>query len=121
MKKFETVDEYIKSFPPEVQTILETIRKTIQKEVPKATEAISYQIPAFNLNGRYLIYYSAWKKHTSLYPFTAEMEKLLPKTPKYKTSGKGTIQFPLDQPLPLLLIKKIVKFKVKENLKRIKK
>jgi uncharacterized protein YdhG (YjbR/CyaY superfamily) len=114
MSKFKTVDEYIASFPEEVQKVLQTIRQTIKEVLPDSEEVISYNIPAFITQGERVIYFSGWKKHTSLYPFTDAMEKEFSETSEYNTSGKGTIQFPLDKPLPLDLIRKIVKFRVRE-------
>ena len=115
--KFRTVEDYIASFPNEVQVVLETIRKTIKEVAPEGEEKISYNLPAFTLNGVSLLYFSAWKTHTSLYPYTSDMEKSFPETSEYKTSGKGTIQFPLNKPLPILLIKKIVEYRIKEIAK----
>ncbi len=115
---YKTTDEYISSFPKEVQEILETIRKTIREKIPTAEEYMSYNIPAFKIDGKYIIYFSGWKQHSSLYPFSEAMEKALPESKNYKTSGKGTIQFPLDKPLPLPLIRKIVQFRLKESQKK---
>lgn len=112
MSKPKDIDSYIKGFPRDVAAILQEMRQTIREVVPEAVEVISYSIPAFKYRGSFLIYFAGWKKHASLYPFTAEMEAAFPETAKYKTSGKGTIRFPLDEPLPLALIRKIVKFKV---------
>jgi len=113
---FKTIDEYINSHPVEVRDVLQTLRETIKEVVPQAQEKISYNMPTFTLNGTTLLIFAAWKKHTSLYPFTKAMEASLKEASPYKTSGKGTIQFPLDQPLPLPLIRKIVQLRVKENL-----
>lgn len=111
--KFKSVDEYIDSFPKETKVILGLLRKTIKEVVPEVEEKISYNIPAFTLNGKYLIYFAAWKKYISLYPYNSELEKKFKEeTKSYKKSGKGTIQFPLDKELPLSLIKKIVAFKL---------
>jgi len=118
MSHFTSVDEYIRSFPEEEQKIIQTLRDTIRKELPDAEEVISYNIPAFKQNGGYIIYYSGWKKHTAVYPFSAEMGDMLKESSEYKTSGKGTIQFPLDQPLPLPLIRKIVRHLAQENSQR---
>lgn len=107
--KFKTVEEYIKSFSPDVQKILREIQSAIKSEIPDGEEVISYNIPCVKLNGKYVIYYSAWKHHTSLYPFSAGMEKEFPGTKDYNTSGKGTIQFPLDKPVPADLIRKITR------------
>lgn len=113
---FKTIDEYINSHPLEVRNVLQTLRETIKEVVPQAQEKISYNMPTFTLDGIALLSFAAWKKHTSLYPFTKAMEASLKEASSYKTSGKGTIQFPLDQPLPLPLIRKIVELRVKENL-----
>src|SRR5688572_23475566 len=113
---FKTIDEYINSHPLEVRNVLQTLRETIKEVVPQVQEKISYNMPTFTLNGMALLSFAAWKKHTSLYPFTKAMEASLKEASSYKTSGKGTIQFPLDQPLPLPLIRKIVQLRVKENL-----
>jgi uncharacterized protein YdhG (YjbR/CyaY superfamily) len=115
----QNIDEYIAGFPDYVQKILEKIRMTIRKAVPDAEETISYQIPTFNLNGSYLVYFAAYKKHISLYPApmgNAEFEEEL----SIYGSGKGTFQFPLDKPIPYDLIRKFLKFRVKENLARSK-
>jgi len=115
------IDEYIARFPLNTQEILEQIRLTIKKLVPEAEEAISYGIPTFNLNGTYLIYFAAYKKHIGFYPVPAAIDQVDKDFASYKTSGKGTIQFPLNKPLPLSLITKLVKFKVKENIENAKK
>lgn len=115
MKSYDAVEEYIADTPKDVQPILQTLRKTIKEELPGAEESMSYKMPTFSLNGHYVVYFAAWKKHISLYPFPSEMSKSMPETAEYNTSGKGTIQFPLDKPLPLPLIRKIVKFLVKEK------
>lgn len=111
---FKSVDEYIKTFPGNVQKILKSVRKTIKEVIPGAEEIISYQIPAFKLNGSYLIYFAGWKNHISLYPKPRNNEALTKQLSVYK-GGKGTVQFPLDKTIPLSLIKKIVKYRVKEN------
>jgi uncharacterized protein YdhG (YjbR/CyaY superfamily) len=110
----KNMNEYISGFPKDVQALLEQVRNTIKKAAPGAEERISYGIPAFNLNNRYLIYFAGFKNHISVYPAPRESEEFKEKLSKYK-GGKGTVQFPLDKPLPLGLIMQIVKFKVKEN------
>lgn len=112
-RRFTTMDEYIDAFPEDVRGLLQTVRRTVKEEAPDAEEAISYQIPTFKLNGKYLIYFSAAKNHIALYPRTAEMEAAIAELSPY-ASGKGTIQFPLNQPLPVPLIRQIVAFRVKE-------
>ena len=114
---FQTIDEYIGTFPKDVQVILEKVRQTIRKAVPGSEEVISYQIPAFKLQGKYLVYFAAWKHHLSLYPVPRGDEAFKKEVVSYQT-GKGTVQFPLDQPLPLGLIQKMVKYRLKENLEK---
>ena len=109
-----TIDEYIASFPPEVQEKLETIRATIRKAAPKAEEAISYMIPTFRLHGN-LVHFAAYKKHIGFYPGAGGIAAFEEELAGYETS-KGTVQFPLEKRLPLPLITKIVKFRVQQNL-----
>jgi uncharacterized protein YdhG (YjbR/CyaY superfamily) len=109
-----TIDEYIASFPPEVQEKLETIRATIRKAAPKAEEAISYMIPTFRLHGN-LVHFAAYKKHIGFYPGAGGIAAFEEELAGYETS-KGTVQFPLEKRLPLTLITKIVKFRVQQNL-----
>jgi uncharacterized protein YdhG (YjbR/CyaY superfamily) len=117
---FETVDEYIKTFPKDIQKILGTVRQTIKKTAPGAYEAISYQIPTFKLNGN-LVHFAAFKNHIGFYPGSKAIKDFQKDLTKYKSS-KGAVQFPIDKPMPLSLIQKIVKHRVKENsIKTIKK
>ncbi len=111
-----TIDEYIAGFPPEVQGLLEKFRKTIRKAAPDAEGTISYQIPAFTLNGN-LVHFAAFKKHIGFYPRVTAIEKFKKELSVYE-GAKGTVRFPLDEPIPFTLISKIVKFRVKENLER---
>lgn len=111
---FKSVDEYIALQPEAVQDVLHRVRNTIRKAVPKAEEMISYQIPAYKLEGSPLLYFAGWKQHYSLYPasgpvVTTFKNDLAP----YKIS-KGTIRFPLSEPVPVNLIEKIAKFRAKE-------
>ncbi|MCW5875872.1 MAG: DUF1801 domain-containing protein [Anaerolineales bacterium] len=115
MSKPTSVDEYIQTFPEEVQSVLQQVRETIQKAAPKAEQAISYGIPAFKLNGKTLIFFAGAKKHVSIYPYYNEMNDAFPEANAYKQSGKGTIQFPLNKAMPLDLIAKIVKFRLQQN------
>jgi uncharacterized protein YdhG (YjbR/CyaY superfamily) len=110
---FKTIDEYIATFPPNIQAILQQIRATIHKAAPDAEETISYQMPAFKQNG-VLVYFAAFKNHIGFFPTAQGIEAFKDKLAAYKTS-KGTIQFPLDRPLPLDLIAEIVRFRVKTN------
>ena len=119
--KPKDIDEYIDRFSPDTQEILKQIRTTIKKVVPDAEETISYGIPTFNLNGTYLIYFAAYKKHIGFYPVPSGIEEIDKEFASFKTSGKGTIQFPLNKPMPLKLITKLVKFKVKENIENVAK
>ena len=112
---FSSVDEYIASFPEEVQKILEEIRLTIKAIAPGVKERISYQIPAFELNGRNLVYFAAWKKHISLYPIPSGSKAFEKGIANY-IAGKGTLKFPLDKPVPLEIIGEVVKFRVADNL-----
>ncbi|HUE82089.1 MAG TPA: DUF1801 domain-containing protein [Pyrinomonadaceae bacterium] len=115
----KNIDEYIAGFPTDVQKILEKVRTTIKKAAPDAEEMISYQIPTFNLKGRYLIYFAAYKKHIGLYPAPRGVEKFKKELSLYE-GGKGTVRFPLDKPIPFGLIRRIVQFRIKENLEQQK-
>ena len=107
------IDEYIAGFPSDTQKILQRIRKTIRKAAPDAEEAISYAIPAFKLNGN-LIFFAAYKNHISVYPAPRAAAQFKKELAQYE-GGKGTVQFPHDQPLPLDLVTKITKFRVKQQ------
>ena len=113
----ETIDEYIETYPEAVGKKLQTIRQIIKEEVPDAVETISYKIPTFKRNGSYVVYLAAYKGHISLYPTSPAIEKLKG-IAKYK-KHQGTLQFPLDQPLPLPLIRQVVKLMAKENTRRV--
>ena len=117
---YQTIDEYISSLPDDVQNVLNMIRKAIREVIPDAEETISYQIPTFKLNGKYIIYFAGWKNHISVYPKPRGNNALKKELSKYK-GGKGTVQFPLKKPIPVSLIKKIVKYRIKENSAMIKK
>lgn len=119
IKKPENIDEYIGAFPNDVQEILEKIRMTIRKAAPDAKEKISYSMPAFEQNG-IVVYFAAFKNHIGLYALPSGHEEFKEALSKYK-SGKGSVQFPIKNPIPYDLISKIVKFRVKENLAKIKK
>lgn len=117
---FKSIDEYIAAFPEDVQDKLEEIRAVIRKEVPDAVETISYGMPAFNLDDRYLVYFAGWKRHISLYPVPLGNKAFQAEALPY-LSGKGTAKFPLDKPIPFDLITRIVKFRVKENQEKQRK
>lgn len=107
---FDTVAEYIDTFPADVQKILKKIRSTIRKAAPKATESISYQIAAYKLDGKVLIYFAGFSKHVSVYPAPRTAPEFAEELAAYK-GGKGTAQFPLDKPIPYELITRIVNFR----------
>lgn len=112
-------DQYIASFPKETQILLEKMRATILKSAPSAEEIISYGMPAFKINGAMLMYFAGYKNHIGLYALPSGNAAFKKELAAYKI-GKGSIQFPLDKKLPLVLITKIVKFRVKENLEKEK-
>jgi len=114
--KPKTIDEYISKYPQNVQDILEKVRKTIQECAPEAEEAISYQIPTFKLKGN-LVYFAAFKDHIGFYPTSSGIAAFKKVLSGFKLS-KGTAQFPIDGPIPYDLIRKMVKFRVKENLRK---
>ena len=119
-RQFETIDEYIGMFPEDVQRILNELRQTIRVAAPAAQETINYQIPTFTLNGN-LVHFAAFENHIGFYPTPSGMEAFRKELSGYK-GAKGSVQFPIHEPLPLPLIRRIVEFRVKENLeKKLKK
>ena len=110
----QTIDEYIAAFPENVQAILQTLRATVRAAAPQATEKISYQMPTFYLKGN-LVHFAAYAKHIGFYPAPRGIEAFKEELAAYK-GAKGSVQFPIDQPLPLDLITRIVQFRVAENL-----
>lgn len=112
-----TIDEYIAGFPKDVQDILQKISGIIRKAAPEAEEAIKYQIPTFVLNGN-LVHFAAFQKHIGFYPTPSGIEQFKDALSAYN-SAKGSVQFPLDSPIPYSLITKIVKFRVKKNRERM--
>ena len=113
---FVSIDEYISTFPKETQKILEELRATIKAAAPQAEEKINYQIPTFVLKGN-LVHFAAFKNHIGFYPTPSGIQAFKGELSVYESS-KGAVQFPIDKPLPLKLIRKIVKFRVAENLKK---
>ena len=105
-KQFRTIDEYIEAFPTNVQNMLEKMRAAIRKAAPKAIEAISYQMPTFKLNGKNLVHFAAFKNHIGFYPIPSGIEAFKEELSPYK-QGKGSVQFPLDKPIPYDLVEKI--------------
>src|SRR5262245_31667938 len=112
----ESIADYIKGFPQEIRTLLEQIRSTIGKAAPDAAEKISYGIPTFYYNGN-LVHFAAFKNHIGFFPTPSSIQAFQKELKGYQTS-KGTVQFPLGNPLPLKLIDRIVKFRVKENAQK---
>jgi uncharacterized protein YdhG (YjbR/CyaY superfamily) len=110
------IDEYISGFPNDVQEILEVVRATIQEAAPGAEETINYQIPTFELHGN-LVHFAGFKNHIGFYPTPSGVEKFKDQLSVYETS-KGTVRFPLEEPIPYDLIREIVAFRVIENLRR---
>ena len=115
-KQLKTIDEYISMFPNGVQTILNQVRQTIHEAAPEAQETINYQMPTFTLNGN-LVHFAAFKNHIGFYPTPTGIEAFKDELSVYK-GAKGSVQFPLDQPMPLSLIRRIVEYRVKENSER---
>lgn len=111
------MDAYIADFPEQIQEILQEIRATIEQATPEAEETISYKMPTFNLNGHYLVYFAGYKKYISLYPVPVGDPEFDEEISAYQV-GKGTVQFPLDRPIPYQLITKIVKIRMRENKER---
>lgn len=113
---FTSIDEYIETFPDAIQTILQKVRATIHAAAPEAKEKISYQMPTFDLKGN-LVHFAAFKNHLGFYPTPSGTEAFKQEIARYQ-AGKGSIQFPLDEPMPLDLITRIVKLRVAENLQK---
>lgn len=118
LKKAETIDDYIAAFSGDARKKLKEMRSAVKEAAPLAEETISYAIPTFRLNGN-LVHFAAFKNHIGFYPTPQGIEAFTKELAPY-TIAKGSAQFPLDKPLPISLIKKIVKFRVKSNLERIK-
>src|SRR5271169_3149654 len=112
----ETIDDYIAGFPPEVRVILEKLRATIRKAAPRAEEAIKYRLPTFVLNGN-LVHFGAFKKHIGFYATPTGNKQFRKELSAYE-GAKGSVQFPLDKPMPYGLVSKMVMFRVKESLER---
>ena len=109
---FKSVDQYIASLPDEAQAILRKIRQIVRDVAPDAVEKISYQMPSYTLDGAYLLYFAAWKKHIAVYGLTGALDEFRTELASYMTE-KGTLKFPLDHPFPYPLMRKILKFNVK--------
>ncbi|MFA5926604.1 MAG: DUF1801 domain-containing protein [Patescibacteria group bacterium] len=116
-KSLQTVDRYIGSFPQEIQKVLADVRKVIKETAPAAEESIAYGMPAYKLNGKPLAYFAAFKNHTGFYPLPHVIEAFKDELTRYK-HAKGSIQFPLNETIPLELIKKIIMFRIQESNSR---
>ena len=110
----KTIDEYIETFPKNVQTILQKLRLTVRKAARGSVETISYGMPTFKLNGKGLVYFAGFKNHIGFYPVPSGIEAFKKDLSSYK-QGKGSVQFPLDEPIPYDLVRRIVIFRAKEN------
>lgn len=115
-ESFHTIDEYISQFPMDIQEKLQQLRTVIKEEAPQAAEKISYQMPTFYLNGN-LVHFAAFKNHIGFYPAPSGIAAFAEQLSQYK-SAKGSVQFPLDEPLPLELVREIVRYRVQENQKQ---
>ena len=114
---YETIDEYISIFPPEVQDKLKMLRKVVRESAPDAGEKIAYRMPTFTLHGKNLVHFAAFKDHIGFFPTSSGVEAFKQELSAYKWS-KGTIQFPLDAPVPYELVSRIVKYRVAEVTKQ---
>lgn len=117
MKQVKDIDSYIAGYSEPVKGLLKKVRQAIRAAVPKAEEAIKYGLPTFMLNGKNLVHFGGFKNHIGFYPTPSGISQFEKELSKYG-GAKGSVQFPLDKPLPLTLIKKIVQFRVKENLRK---
>ena len=113
-KPFTTIDEYMSTFPADIQLILEKVRQAIHKAAPEAAETMSYAIPTFDLNGKHVVFFAGWKHHISLYPLPAGDEAFQQAIAHYKRA-KGSIQFPLNKPIPYDLVEQIVTLLIEET------
>ena len=117
--KFKNIDQYISTFPPKVKALLETMRKAIKQVAPDADEIISYNMPAFKFYGRILVYFAAHSKHIGFYPGNRVVNEVFKDDLTSYETSKGTVKFPFEKPIPVSLVKKIVKYRVTENIERV--
>ncbi len=117
--KFTSINEYISTLPENAQKAMGEIIAAIKDVVPDAEEHISYNMPAFKVNGEYFVHFSAWKNHIGMYPIPAGNEAFQKQIEQYR-SAKSSLNFPLDKPMPIKLIEKFIKFRIAENLKSAK-
>jgi uncharacterized protein YdhG (YjbR/CyaY superfamily) len=120
MATANSIDEYIAGFPPVTQKVLQELRALIKELAPDATETISYAIPTFDLNGRHLVHFAGYARHIGFYPVPSALEAFKEELKPYKT-GKGSAQFPLGRPLPTDLIRRIIAFRIAENVSKASK
>ena len=113
----KTIDEYIAGFPPETQRVLQEVRSTIRDSAPEASETISYAIPTFDLNGRHLVHFAGFDRHVGFYPTPQGVEEFAEPLSRFH-QGRGSVQFPLAEPMPLDLIRRIVEFRVANSRPR---
>ncbi len=113
-KPFTPIDEYIRSFPADIQVILEKVRQTIHQAAPEVAETMSYAMPTFDLNGKHVVFFAGWKHHLSLYPLPAGDEAFQQAIAPYK-KAKGSIQFPFEKPIPYDLMEQIVTLLIEET------
>lgn len=118
MKKYTTVAEYLQDIPAQTIERIDELQAAIKAAVPKAEEVISYNMPAYKLHGKVLVYFAAYAKHVGFYPTASPMEVFAEELSKYKTS-KGAVQFPLDKKIPAALVKKIVKYRIQQEAERV--
>ena len=116
--EFTTVDEYIKTFPKDIQVLLNKVRTTILEKAPEAIESIAYNMPAYKTKGKPLVYFAGYKNHIGFYATPTGHAEFANELSKYK-QGKGSVQFPLDKPIPIELIGRIVEFRGKENISKM--
>lgn len=114
MAKHESVDGYMATLPDDRRAAMESLRQTIRAAAPAATEAISYNMPAFRLDGRFFVSYEAYKRHYSLFPWTDEMVEELGDAVRPYAVGKGTLRFPADEPIPLDVVRRIIRIRLRE-------
>ncbi len=112
--EFKSIDEYINSFPSDIKLILNEVRSTIRETAPKAVESITYKMPTYKINGKPLVYFAAFRNHIGLYATPTGNSQFSVELANYK-HGKGSIQFPLNKPIPFDLIRRIVEYKLNEN------
>ena len=117
--KFTSINEYVSTLPENAQKAMGEIIAAIKDNVPNAEEHISYNMPAFKVNGEYFVHFSAWKNHIGMYPIPAGNEAFQKQIEPYR-SAKSSLNFPLDKPMPIKLIEKVIKFRIAENLKSAK-